>query len=66
MKNNTFFKNKGKRSLFFANIILIIFISSHLFQMKSTDEELITFAIFFIGDIALLIYQIFEIIRENN
>lgn len=66
MKNNTFFKNKRKRALFFANIILILFISFHLIQMESTDEELITFVLFLIGDIALLIYQIVEIIRSNK
>lgn len=66
MKNNTFFKNKRKRALFFANIILILFISFHLIQMESTDEELMTFVLFLIGDIALLIYQIVEIIRSNK
>lgn len=66
MKNNTFFKNKRKRALFFANIILILFISFHLIQMESTDEELMTFVLFLIGDIALLIYQIIEIIRSNK
>lgn len=66
MKNNTFFKNKRKRALFFANIILILFISFHLIQMESTDEELMTFVLFLIGDLALLIYQIIEIIRSNK
>ena len=66
MKNNTFFKNKRKRALFFANIILILFISFHLVQMESTDEELMTFVLFLIGDLALLIYQIIEIIRGNK
>ena len=66
MKNNTFFKNKRKRALFFANIILILFISFHLVQMESTDEELMTFVLFLIGDLALLIYQIIEIIRSNK
>lgn len=66
MKNNAFFKNKRKRALFFANIILILFISFHLIQMESTDEELMTFVLFLIGDIALLIYQIVEIIRSNK
>ena len=66
MKNNIFFKNKRKRALFFANIILILFISFHLVQMESTDEELMTFVLFLIGDLALLIYQIIEIIRGNK
>lgn len=66
MENNAFFKNKRKRALFFANIILILFISFHLIQMESTDEELMTFVLFLIGDIALLIYQIVEIIRSNK
>ena len=66
MINNNFFQNKRKRALFFANIILILFISFHLFQMDSTDEELMTFVLFLIGDIALLIYQIVEIIRSNK
>lgn len=66
MKNNTFFKNKRKRALFFANIILILFISFHLVQMESTDEELMTFVLFLIGDLALLIYQIIEIIKSNK
>lgn len=66
MKNNIFFKNKRKRALFFANIILILFISFHLVQMESTDEELMTFVLFLIGDLALLIYQIIEIIKSNK
>jgi len=66
MKNNIFFKNKRKRALFFANIILILFISFHLVQMESTDEELITFVLFLIGDLALLIYQIIEIIKSSE
>lgn len=66
MKNNAFFKNKRKRALFFANIILILFISFHLFQMKSNDEEVVTFILFLLGDIAILIYQIISIIRGNK
>ncbi|MCQ8211148.1 hypothetical protein NON08_01020 [Cetobacterium somerae] len=66
MINNNFFQNKRKRALFFANIILILFISFHLFQMDSTDEELMTFILFLIGDIALLIYQIISIIKGRN
>lgn len=66
MMNNSFFQNKRKRALFFANIILILFISFHLVQMDSTDEELMTFLLFLIGDIALLIYQIISIIKGHN
>ena len=66
MINNSFFQNKRKRALFFANIILILFISFHLFQMDSTDEELMTFILFLVGDIALLIYQIISIIKGRN
>ncbi|MBC2850018.1 hypothetical protein H5J22_00895 [Cetobacterium sp. 8H] len=66
MKNNAFFKNKRKRALFFANIVLILFISFHLVQMESTDEELMTFIVFLIGDIALFIFQIISIIKGNK
>ena len=34
--------------------------------MESTDEELMTFVLFLIGDLALLIYQIIEIIKSNK
>lgn len=66
MGNNSFFQNKRKRALFFANIILILFILIHLFQMDSNDEELMTFILFLIGDIALLIYQIVSIIKGKD
>jgi fumarate reductase subunit D len=66
MTNNNFFKNKRKRALFFANIFLIIFITFHLFQMDSNDEELMTFILFLVGDIILLIYQIVSIFKGKK
>ncbi|MEG0068736.1 hypothetical protein [Cetobacterium sp.] len=66
MKNNSFFKHKRKRTLFFANIVMILFIAFQLLQMGLNDEESMTFLLFLLGDILLLGFQIVEILKGNT
>ena len=66
MKNNSFFKHKRKRTLFYANIVMILFIVFQLFQMGLNDEESMTFLLFLLGDVLLLGFQIVEIIKGNK
>lgn len=66
MKNNSFFKHKRKRTLFFANIVMILFIVFQLLQMGFDDEETMTFLLFLLGDILLLGFQIVEILKGNK
>ncbi|MGL4977848.1 MAG: hypothetical protein ACRC5G_07505 [Cetobacterium sp.] len=66
MKNNSFMQNKRKRTLFFANIMMISFI---IFQFSVTgfnSPDSKTFLIFLIGDLLLLGFQIREIIKGNK
>ena len=66
MKNNKFMQHKRKRTLFFANIIMILFIIFQFSVMGFNSPDSKTFLIFLIGDILLLGFQIREIIIGNK
>ncbi|MGL4998857.1 MAG: hypothetical protein ACRC5W_10610 [Cetobacterium sp.] len=63
MKNNSFLQNKRKRTLFFLNVIMILFVIFQLSQIGLNNSESMTFVLFLFGDLLLLTYQIIEIIK---
>lgn len=66
MKNNSFMQNKRKRTLFFANIMMIAFIIFQFSVMGFDSPDSKTFLIFLLGDLLLLGFQIREIIKGNR
>ncbi|MGL4789665.1 MAG: hypothetical protein ACRCW5_06510 [Cetobacterium sp.] len=66
MKNNSFMQNKRKRTLFFANIMMITFIIFQFSVMGFDNPDSKTFLIFLLGDLLLLGFQVREIIKGNK
>ncbi|MGL5204481.1 hypothetical protein [Cetobacterium sp.] len=66
MKNNSFMQNKRKRTLFFANIMMITFIIFQFSVMGFDSPDSKTFLIFLFGDLLLLGFQVREIIKGNK